>query len=306
MLAVLIGMDLLVDSFVMIGAVSHIHWRYTMSAPRLILFAGLLAINGAAQAEPEIDLHPMMTSRFELHVGGFFPDRRMQLGVNGSTGKVNSLIDVNEALQVKATDTTYSIDFSWRIGERWRLLAQHFVSGGGATHTLERDIPWKDVTFPSGSDVSAGSDFSLISVSIGREFETRDRHELGLGAGLHFIDIGAHITGSTVDDNGVSAVRSEAVSVSGPLPNIGAWYRYSLTPRWGFRSRLDWLQADVGKYDGKVISLSLGLNYRLSKNVGIGFEYTEFELDAGVKDSGWRGYTYHRYGGFTANITVFW
>ena len=299
-------MDLLGDSLVILIGVSHIHWQHTMNAPRPSLFAGLLAITGVVQAETEIDLHPMLTSQFELHIGGFFPDRRMKLGVDGSTDKVNSLIDVNEALQVKASDTTYSIDFSWRIGERWRLLAQHFESDGGASHTLEQDIPWKDVIFPRDSDVSAGSDFSLFSISIGREFATHDRHELGIGAGLHIIDLGAYITGSTLDDGGESGVRTEAVSVSGPLPNIGAWYRYSITPRLVFRSRLDWLKADVGKYDGKVISLSLGLNYKLSKHVGIGFEYIDFELDVGVNHSGWRGYAYHRYGGISANISAYW
>ena len=277
-----------------------------MSALRLSLLAGLFAITGAVQGETEIDLHPMMTSRFEIHVGGFFPDRRLRIGVDGSTGEVNRLIDVNEALQVKTSDRTYSVDFSWRIGERWRLLGQHFESDGGAQHTLQQDVPWKNITFPSGSDVSAGSDFSLFSISIGRQFETDDRHEFGLGAGVHFLDIGAFAAGTAVDENGVSEVRRESVGVSAPLPKIGAWYRYSITPRWGFRSQLDWLKANVGKYDGKVIVLSLGINYRLSEYIGIGLDYMDFELDVGVNDSGWRGHAYHRYEGFHANISVFW
>ncbi len=262
--------------------------------------------SGVVHATSQTALHPLMTSRFEVYVGSFFPDRRLRLGVNGSSGDINSAIDFNSELRVKESDSTYSIDLSWRVAERWRLFGQYFESDGGANHTLQHDVPWKDVVFPRGSDVSAGSDFSVLNLFVGRALETRERHDFGLGFGVHVIEVGAFVAGTAVDENGVPNVRFEAVSVRGPLPNIGAWYRYSMTPRWALRSRLDWVKADVGKYDGSVLSFSLGLNFRLSQNIGIGVDYKEFKLDVAVNESGWRGHAHNNYEGFNVNISAYW
>ncbi len=101
-------------------------------------------------------------------------------------------------------------------------------------------------------------------------------------------DIGAFIEG-TILINGTPLSARRSVSEEAPLPNIGAWYRYSISPRWAIQARLDLLSADVGDYDGSLVNFSLGLNFRAFEHVGVGLNYNYFELDVGIDKSDWRG-----------------
>ena len=89
--------------------------------------------------------------------------------------------------------------------------------------------------------------------------------------------------------NGEPVTGRRAVNAEGPLPNLGVWYRRSMSPRWAFRSRLDLFSASVGEYDGLLVNASAGFNYQAFEHFGIGLAYNFFEFDVGVDNSGWRG-----------------
>ena len=110
---------------------------------------------------------------------------------------------------------------------------------------------------------------------------------LALG-GIHWIHIGAFIEGE-IRINGNSAAARRSVSEETPLPNIGAWYMYSISPRWALRTRLDLLSASVGNYDGLLLSSSLGVNFQAFEHFGIGLKHNYFKLDIGIDKSNWRG-----------------
>ena len=100
--------------------------------------------------------------------------------------------------------------------------------------------------------------------------------------------------------------RREAVSASAPLPNIGAWYTYSISPRWALKGRLDWLSASVGDYDGRLVNASLGVNYQVFEHAGLGLSYNLFDLEVGVSKSGWRGRWETNYEGPYVYLSFFW
>ena len=99
-------------------------------------------------------------------------------------------------------------------------------------------------------------------------------------------------------------IRSTA-RTEGPLPNVGVWYRYSISPRWAFRSRFDILKANVGRYDGLMLNGSLGVNFQAFENVGIGASYNYFELDVRVDESDWRGKIETIYDGAYIYVSAF-
>ena len=155
-----------------------------------------------------------------------------------------------------------------------------FVSGEQSAFA---DVEWRDVVFQQGSSVAIGHDFELIRVFFARRFESKkDHHEFGVGGGLHWIGLGACIEGNAIIAGGGNAFRTESVSVTAPLPNIGAWYTYSISPDWALKARLDWLRFNIGEYDGGLINASFGINYRVFKYAGIGLSYNIFDLDVGI------------------------
>ena len=91
-----------------------------------------------------------------------------------------------------------------------------------------------------------------------------------------------------------------------PLPNIGAWYTYSISPNWAFKGRLDWFGASIDDYDGELINASAGLNYQVLKNFGLGIHYNHFNLDVGIQKPDWRGEIRTTYEGIFASASFYW
>lgn len=259
-----------------------------------------------ANAELRDDLHPLLDGKVHVDLGPFFPNKRLRLGVDGSTNVVTPLIDFNEELGLKAADETFSLDVGWRFASNWMLTAQYFESANKSAWQLDEDIEWEDLVFPAGSTAAAGSRFSLTSLFVGRALDTKENFEIGFGMGLHLIEVSAYIEGTALGPGGEAYFGREAVKTDAPLPNIGAWYKHSISPSWAFRARIHWIDASIDKYDGHVTNLSLGFNWRFSKHFGLGLNYNDFELDLKVRESDWRGRVINRHDGLFLHLSGYW
>ena len=280
----------------------------TMIRKGRVLLVSLLLIGSLqpGHAANTSGVHPYLSDTFFVDVGVFWPDRRLGLGVNGSAGEVHEPIEFEDDVRLKRADTIFSLEFGWRFGEKWRLVGQHFESGGNTSWILEEDVEWEDVVFLAGTNAGAGIDFKLLRAFFARDFNVGLQHEFGLGAGIHWLDFSAYIEGTIlVADDGTAYAR-ESVSVSAPLPNIGIWYNYSISDRWALTSRLDFFSANVGRYDGTMLNLSVGVNYQVARNFGLGLNYNHFDLAVNVDDTDWRGRLNTNYEGLYANLSFFW
>lgn len=257
-------------------------------------------------AEAQDGVHAYLTETFSLDLGVYFPERRVEMGVDGPLAAAGQDIDFEESFGLKKSDETFSLNFGWRFGEKWQLGAQYFQSSGERSRVLQEDVEWNDIIFGQGTGVAAGQDFQLIRTFFTRKFKGNDRHEFGLGLGIHWLEIGAFIEGDAIV-NGVSAgFRRESVSAEAPLPNIGAGYTFSFSPKWAFRARLDWFGASIDKYDGTLINAAVGLNYQMFEHAGFGLNYNLFELDLNVDKQGWRGNVNTSYKGLFAHLSLYW
>jgi hypothetical protein len=275
-------------------------WRVTA------LCVLLLGGNNLLYAEEPGDLHPYLTNKFFVDVGMFFPYWETRIRVDGSFGGVNDYIDFDRAGNFDEDDETFSFDMGWRFGKKWSLLTQYFKSSDGHGAVLTEDVEWEDVIFESGTNIVAGQEFAIARLFFGRELGTKGPHEFGAGLGFHHIKYTAFIQGEVLIAGMPGGFRREAVTSEQPLPNIGAWYKYSLSPKWAFRSRLDWIDASVDKYDGSLINASLGVNYQFARNFGLGVNVNVIELDVTVNEPDWRGRLVTRYEGMYVYISAYW
>ena len=239
----------------------------------------------AAESE---DLHPYLERGFSLDLGVFFPDRELDLRVNGTLTGDNDEIDFDRRGRLKRGDEIFAAELSWRFRGRWSVVGQYFKSTDSTRAVLEEDIEWGNVVFGVGSNAAVGTNFSLTRIFFGWQLDTSKSHDVGIGGGFHQLDIGAFIEGEIVI-NGTTATARRSVDADAFLPNIGAWYKYSISPRWALRARLDLLSADVGDYDGLLVNVALGLNFRAFEHVGFGLNYNYFKLNVGIDKSDWRG-----------------
>ena len=256
----------------------------------------------AAESE---DLHPYLESKFSLDLGVYFPDRELNLRVNGSLAGDNDEIDFDNRTRLRRADETFATEFSWRFHERWSVIGQYFKSSGTTSVVLQEDVEWEDVVFGAGSNASVGSNFSLTRIFFGRRLETGESREIGIGAGLHRMHIGAFIAGEILV-NGTPTAARRSVHDDAVLPNIGAWYKVSISPRWAVRTRLDLLSASIGDYRGLLLNAAVGVNYQAFEHVGFGLNYNYFELDIKIDKSAWRGKIETVYHGIYANVSIYY
>lgn len=268
------------------------------------LGAALLLFAVAFPATAQDDVHPELGARYSLDVGMFFPERSMTLGANLQDPGSRS-VDFGGEFDLDKKDQTGEIDLHWRFGEKWSLTAQHFQASGTGRTELEEDVEWNGVVFARGSNAEAATRFSLYRLFFGRSFDSSEKTDFGIGGGLHWLKIRAEVEGSIYANNTVTFAR-ESVSASAPLPNIGAWYTYSLSPRWALKARVDWFSANIDEYDGLLLNLQAGVDFAWFKHGGIGVAYNYVELDVDINNAIWKGTANVTFEGPFAFVSFYW
>jgi len=282
--------------------------RILMTAVALVMLPTLVQGQGANP------IHPYLSNKFFTSVGLFLPDQNMRLNLGTSLEITipdaeptpNEQIDFDETFSFSDSDEVFSAEIGWRFGKKWQLRGQYFRVDNNSTASLEEDIEWGDVVFNEGTFVSAGTDFQITRLFFGRTFKSTDRSELGIGIGVHALDISAYINGNATIDGIDVGFRQERASIVQPLPNFGAWYMHAFSEKWAATLRVDWLSASVGDYDGYIVNSALNVGYAVTDHFGIGVAYNFFELNLKVDDSDWSGRILSRFDGPYIALTGYW
>ncbi len=269
----------------------------------LIAIFSALFSNPVAAQTPD-DYHPFMSEKFNLEVGVFIPQIDFTARVDGS--HPDEEIDFDEALNLDDSQSAASINFRWRFGKKWSLWGQGWTTNNTGKAVLEEDVEWEDVVFKEGTFAKGGVDLDVIRVFFGREFDLGPQHELGIGLGLHWMSLDTFVEGEIIIDDFTTDFHRASVSASFPLPNVGAWYMYSWSPKWMMQVRADWLSATIGDYSGSLWDGQVGINYQPFKNIGFGLYYKAFVLDVDVDRSDWHGRADLNQNGPLLTLTASW
>lgn len=261
-----------------------------------------------ANAQDDQEVHPYLSKRYFASLGIFFPDRSFSFDVAGTLPSTLSEepVDFSEQFGIGGTDESGAVELGWRYTENWIFRGQYFRVSDSSSVVLDSDVEWGDAIFSAGSAVRAGTEVEVTRLFFGRTYRESDHNEIGFGGGLHWLEIGASISGRAIVGGMDDGFHDDAVSVEGPMPNIGAWYVHSFSPELAATIRFDWLSASVDKYDGRIINASAGVTYALSRHFGVGLSYNYFELNLGINDESWQGSTKNRFHGFAFYLSGYW
>ena len=268
----------------------------------LALFAALFSNPAAAQTAD--DYHPFLSDKFNLEAGVFFPQIGFTARVDDS--HPDEEIDFDEALNLADNTSAASINFRWRFGKKWSFWGQAWATDNTGKVVLEKDVEWEDTVFKKGSFVKSGVGLDVVRTFFGREFNLGPQHELGVGLGLHWMSLDTFIEGEIFIDDSTTEFQKVSASASFPMPNLGAWYMYSWSPKWMAQARVDWLSASIGDYSGSLWDAQAGINYQAFKNIGFGLYYKGFLLDVDIDKSDWHGRADLKQNGPLLTVTATW
>lgn len=263
----------------------------TYRLTKLLLSILIVSLVGAptALAEEGDESHPLLSNRFFISAGAFLPDKNFKITARGSAEGLGRTIDFDEVFKVDDSETTGAAEFRWRFGKKWQLQGQYWkVSDSGST-VLDRDVEWKDVILEAGTGASAGVGIDVARIFLGRKFNTGDRSELGLGLGIHWLELSAFVSGQILSNIGDIELYDDKVSASAPLPNLGAWYVQALSPKWALTAHFDWLSVNYDVYSGSIVNAQAGVNWSITQHFGAKATWNYFKLNADVDKRGWYG-----------------
>ena len=268
----------------------------------LALFTTLFSNSAAAQTAD--DYHPFLSDRFNIELGVFWPQIDFTAQVDGSHPEDE--VDLDEALNMNGSQAAASANFRWRFGKKWSFWAQAWSTNNTGKAELKEDVAWEDVVFKEGSFVKGGVELDVIRAFLGREFNLGPQHELGVGLGLHWMNLDTFMEGEIFIDDSTTEFHRATASAEFPLPNFGAWYMYSWSPKWMFQTRIDWLSATISDYSGSLWDAQAGVNYQAFKNIGFGLYYKGFVLDLDIDKSDWQGRADLNQHGPLLTVTATW
>lgn len=263
----------------------------------------LVLMPAAANAQ---DHHALIDAKWWITAGAFITTTNFEASAKGTIEGINRDFDFEEALGFDDSPDLFQGELGWQFSENWSLTAQYFNSTRNAQRTLDESFEWEGVTYEIGATVSAETKFEVTRIFFARQFLDNGPHSLRVGLGVHWLSMRAEIAGEATFEDQTTGFRRAASAAEVPIPNVGAWYRYSPSKKWIFNARVDWLSASVDNYSGDIWNASGGVSYEIFDHISIGANYQFFQIGGDLKEDNWRGEVRTTYSGPYIYLAGYW
>ena len=213
-------------------------------------------------------------------------------------------IDFEQDLGMADTEWLPDVLLGARLGSRFRVELEWYQLNRTATTVLAKEIVWDDTTYRAGANVDSKFKTTIYRGAIGYSFIKRPTWEVGADIGLHATNFFASVEGQGFINNTVTSIRAERKDAWVPLPTIGGFVGWNISPMFSVNARVDWLSLTVGDYSGGITDVWGAVNARVSRHVGLGagWRYTNYHVDVTKND--WEGYLRYKYNGPAFFLTL--
>ena len=237
---------------------------------KLLLACLALVVPAAAAAQDD--------HRFSLSLGAFITDRASEARVDAADGTPGTPVDIEGDLGLDTSETVFRLDGYFKFNDRHRIDFSVFDLSRDATRQIDAEITWDDVVFPINATVISALDFNVYKLAYTYSFMRREKGYLGFTAGLYVAEVGAKLSAENI------AVEAGG-GLTAPLPVIGLRGEYRFTDKWAFRASGELFGLEYEAFDGSLIDLYAGIDYRLFEHVAIGAALNSVKLDVDVSDN---------------------
>ena len=247
---------------------------------RCVTAAVLAGLSASVSAE-------MPQDRFWIGLEYFYPTITSTARFDATaTSRPGTEIRLEDELDLSDRKGTPYVNLGMRLGDAWRLEFEYYSLKRSANKTLTRTINWGDTTFPVGANLTSQFDSTIYRITGGWSFVKNQQAEAGVGFGLHITDFTTQLSGQGTGVLSGTGFQREAHDALVPLPTVGLYGTYVVTPQVMLRGRVDFLSLKYQDYDGRLLNWMAAVDWRFSKNVGagLGYRYVDYKLEATKTD----------------------
>ena len=227
-------------------------------------------------------------SRFHFSLGGYaaFLDSSVQLGLQGIG--LGITIDTEKFLGLDSTSTVLATWFEAALGKnrRHNLAFSYWSFDRSGFVQLTQDTTIGDITLPIGSTLETNLDFSLFRAKYMYSVVKADRVDVQIGPGIFIMPFEFD---TRINAPGIGVNEQNAFDITAPLPVVGLNLKIALTPRLFLYQKLDLMYLSIGEFSGSIVDADLGLEYQITKHLGIGGGWHVFDLKIDAQDDSYPG-----------------
>jgi hypothetical protein len=222
---------------------------------------------GQVQAEPaELD-------KFRLAIGGYALARYdSDISLTDPDLGAGISISPQDTLGIDIENTVLRIEGYYRYHPKHALTFSWYSINSTGSKIIEEEFDWEDndgntVTVPVGAQVFSILDYEIFKLGYLWSFHHTDKIELGVGAGRHITQLSMDLDASSTTPPSQSLQDAKTTV---PLPVFSLVLKYNVTPKfhWYLKSEAFLLKYD--NWTGSYRDTTLGMEYRVWKNVALG------------------------------------
>ncbi|WP_298708633.1 hypothetical protein [Chitinophaga sp.] len=254
-----------------------------------LLITGILlcaALSGYTQQRQA----PPFVTPFRITGGFFLPFNTTDVQLS-ETELLGTEVNLENDLGFSEHINTFVANAQWRAGARSRFDFSYYRFHRSARHQLQKTIRFGENTYDVQANTDAYFNTDIFRLSYGYAIFQGAQYEVGLKAGVHVIktEMGIALTGV-----GQEYDLKDDFDVTAPLPDVGIWGGYAITPRLSLQGEASYMSLTVDDVHGDILTGGVHVNYNIVKGLDAALGYTgsrirmEGERDGLIGDVDWR------------------
>ena len=259
-----------------------------------VLWAGPVWAQTIDQPEPQRTDFAVatMTSDWRMTVGGTLTafDTSAAWAPQGLAG---AAILLEDTLGLDERTGTFFLGAEYRINLRHSLALSVTELGRAATRVIDDEVEYGDYIFRAEGEVATDLETTSVRLIWRYDFSDMERLNAGFLAGLSTFDLGLTLSGEArlESDDGDEWVEGivEGANFIAPIPVVGFFLDYALSPRWVLRFDVDLVDLSIGPHEGRVLEAGLNLEYVATPwlGLGVGLGASDLEYRSDRDDEKW-------------------
>ena len=221
---------------------------------------------------------------YRLDIGASVVNFDSEIRINSRDDSIDKEIDLEDDLGVNSEVRMGTLKGSWRMADRHRLTLLYVPINRSTERTTVNDIEVGEVIVRAGASVGVSTKTHVFDIEYLYSFYKRPKLELGVSAGIYWMNINTEITaagqifveGSDQDEYRTDFQANQRFVA--PLPLLGLSASYAINPRWLTHAYARYLDVTINDIEGSILSLNLKTEYYFTDHVGLGALYTAFDV----------------------------
>lgn len=217
---------------------------------------------------------------FEVRASVLSSSLETRVRHNGTSSAVADDVGFEDFLGASDRQSNLVGELYYRFGYYHRLEIGYLESLRKTQTILGNDLNFGDVSFPAGTDVTAGFDQRRLHVAYAYSLWRDNQKEFGFKAGITYNRLELAIEAT---DTG----QRESVTVETPLPMVGVFAAVKTGRHWHLVGETSIFALDIDRYSGYSAHLRVAFDRMLADQVGIGIGYDIYgtRLETGEGDT---------------------